>query len=460
MAIAGQHGLALWSAIGHDGGNMSGYYVLLHVLIGFFGNTELLLRFPSAIATSATVAIVCLIALRLFDRRAALAAGLLTAVSLPLVFWGQSARSYSLLVAFSAGSFLALIALVDGRRQRVAWVAYVLCTALAIYASLMAILIVPAQLVVLRWHRDRARALGAALLAVAVCCIPLGLVAATRGSGQLFWVSRPDLIGEKQVLAALTSAGLEPNINPTSTTDVLMALTAAALVAIAGWIVWRRESWGPPLVLSWLVVPVALAWLESLVGQPIFLPRNLLMVVPAASLLLAWGITRPSVPGLLTWSSLAVLLALRALQVAPSYGVSPEGWQAASAHVLSSSLPGDCIAFYPSDGRQAFGYYLSSNARPRAPRPVLPAAPYAELRTFVEDYASLSPGQLDALPAGCRRLWFVSSHVGLPNGPAGSRAHYARYLTLRSALERRYPRHLVSSYGYADPVQVELLSRS
>src|SRR5690349_12450256 len=38
VAIAGQHGSALWSAIAHDGGNMSGYYVLMHVLIDLFGN--------------------------------------------------------------------------------------------------------------------------------------------------------------------------------------------------------------------------------------------------------------------------------------------------------------------------------------------------------------------------------------------------------------------------------------
>ena len=37
VAIAGQHGSALWSAIAHDGGNMLGYYALLHVVIGWFG---------------------------------------------------------------------------------------------------------------------------------------------------------------------------------------------------------------------------------------------------------------------------------------------------------------------------------------------------------------------------------------------------------------------------------------
>ena len=32
VAIAGQHGSAFWHAAAHDGGNMLGYYALLHVL--------------------------------------------------------------------------------------------------------------------------------------------------------------------------------------------------------------------------------------------------------------------------------------------------------------------------------------------------------------------------------------------------------------------------------------------
>jgi mannosyltransferase len=459
LAIASQNGGAFWHGVAHDGGNMAGYYVLLHVLIGAFGNNAVVLRLPSALAIGIATALVSLLALRLFDRRAALAAGLLMAVSLPLVFWGQSARSYALLVALSAGSFLAFVALIAGRRTRVAWVAYVICTTLAIYMSLLAVLIIPAQLVVLAWRRERIRLVASTLPAIAICCVPLMVLAARRGSGQLFWVSRPNLSGEKQVLEAVTSAGLEPSIHATATTDVLLVVTIVLLIGIAVVVFWRRAGWAAVLAVSWLVVPVALAWVESLVGQPIFLPRNLLMVVPAAALVLAWGLTRPRVPVLIAAGSLAVLLTLRALQLAPSYGVSPEDWRAATAHVLAQSRPGDCIAFYPSDGRQAFDYYVASSDRPRVPRPVLPTAPFTRVRDYVEDYATLSPMQLAGLPARCPRLWFVSSHQGQPNGPAGSRADWQRYIALRAGLAARYPTSVVRSYGYAAPVRVQLLQR-
>ncbi len=116
-SIAAQHGAALWRAIAHDGGNMSAYYLLMHVLTALFGNGLVVLRLPSVIATVATVALIAVIAERLFaDRRVSLAAGVLAAVSLPLVYWGQTARGYASMVAFVCAAMLAFIALVDRRR--------------------------------------------------------------------------------------------------------------------------------------------------------------------------------------------------------------------------------------------------------------------------------------------------------------------------------------------------------
>ena len=114
-SIVSEHGAALSHAISHDGGNMAGYYVLMHALVSVFGRGMLVLRLPSAIAIAVAVAVTGLLGLRLFGRRAALVAGLLTAVSVSLVFWGQGARSYALLVAFSCASFLAFVALVQPR---------------------------------------------------------------------------------------------------------------------------------------------------------------------------------------------------------------------------------------------------------------------------------------------------------------------------------------------------------
>ncbi|MGH2876617.1 MAG: glycosyltransferase family 39 protein, partial [Solirubrobacteraceae bacterium] len=280
IAIASQHGSALWSAIAHDGGNMSGYYLLVHVLIGAFGDGLAVLRLPSVVATVATVALVQAIGLRLFGLRAALIAAILAAVSLPLVYWAQTARAYALMVAFVCAAYLALVAIAQDRGSRRHWLLYVAAMTLAMYCSFVALLVVPAQLAVLSRRRDSLRRLATALVAVAVLCVPLAVLAAGRGSGQLFWVPRPTKMVETQVLQSLTSAGLAPSFHHIATTYVTMWGTVAAVVAVLGLTIWRArrgdDARPAALVLAWCALPAALTFAWSFVGQPIFVPRNLI----------------------------------------------------------------------------------------------------------------------------------------------------------------------------------------
>jgi mannosyltransferase len=450
VAIASQHGSALWSAIAHDGGNLLGYYVILHVLIGWFGHAPELIRAPSAIATVITVALTAQLGRRLFDPRAGLAAGVLAAVSLPLVFWGQDARGYTLMLMFIAASFLALVRLVDGPPARWAPFAYAACVALAIYMSFVAVLVVPAQLLVLIWRRDRARSLIAGVVAAAVACVPIAVLAAERGSGQLFWVPSPDLKRLDEMLRWLTSAGMPPNFHRTATGTLLLVVTllAVAWCAVA---VLRRPSWQTGLALAWLLVPIGLILVESLAGQPVALARTSLVALPAVALLLAWGL-RASPVGL---GVLVGLIVLRALQLGPSYGASPENWQAATRYVASGSSAGDCVAFYPEDGRMAFQYYGGA-----LPRSVLPAGSWATDTPYVERYVLPGAARLGEIARSCPRLWLVASHEGQRDGPPGSRANLARYRALQTQLARAgYRRRVaVAKFGWASPVRVQLLA--
>jgi mannosyltransferase len=462
VSISSRHGAALWHAIAHDGGNMIGYYLVLHVLIGAFGDAAAVIRMPSVLATVVSVALVGLIARRMRDDRAALAAGLLSAVSLPLVFWGQDARAYALMITFICGSFLAFIALVDGSRSRLAWAAYVACTVLAAYMSFVALLVVPAQVLAWLWRADRARGMRtvlSAVAAIAACCSPLLVLAERRGSSQLFWVPPPNLKGIGQTARWLTSAGMPPNFHPAAATVPALVVSLVLLIVVAVAVIRaRRASWPALLALCWLLIPVALSIGESLAGQPILLYRNSLVALPAVALLLAWGLTHPRLPTWLAFAALAALLALRALQLAPSYGVSPENWKGATNYVQARAQPGDCIAFFPSDGRMPFDYYVPGPVR-RSLLPVLPAAPWSATRPFVEQYTVPSAARLRTIESSCPRLWLIASHYGARNGPAASRANYARFHALRATLRARYPRHASATFGWASPVRVEQLSR-
>jgi mannosyltransferase len=460
--IVTQHGAALGRAIAHDGGNMAGYYALLHLLTGLAGHGTVLLRAPSLIAAALSAGVLARLGERLFGAGVGLAGGLLAAVSLPLVFWGQSARGYAPMLLFVTLSFLALAAVLDARPSepvpRRALAAYAMGIVLACYMGLLAVLVVPGQLAVLAWRRRRIGAVLAALGVAALACLPLGLLAAGRGSGQLAWLAGPTLTTVAQALEALASAGLAPNFHATA---VLVPVSLAALGALAAGLGLaaralrrpdaRTGAWPVVLVLLWLLVPVLAVLVESLVGQPLLVARNLLMALPAVSLLIAWAAFALG-PAPIGWALVAAMLALRAVPVAAAVGVSPEDWRAATATVLAGSPPGTCVAFYPSDARMPFRYYARARARPRS---VLPAVPWSVSHPYVEDYRTLSPTALSRLPARCPILWLVAGHRGEPHGSPTSRANYRRYLQLRAELGARYRPGTQLRFGYAPAVEVQ-----
>ncbi len=462
VAISSQHGAAFGAALAHDGGNMLAYYALLHVLIGWFGSGAFVIRFPSVIFAAATVAATATLALRLFDRRTAALAGTLTAVSLSLVYWGQNARGYAAMVALIAASFLPLMALLEPDAGWKPWVAYVVLMTTAVYAGLEAVLVIPAQLVVLGWRRDRWRAVLGAAATVAACCVPLAVLAGERGSAQLFWVPSPSLRILRQIVESLASAGLQPDFR-TATTSALTIFTLVLVVTGVGAVMLRAATNGagsvraPALVLAWLLVPAALAFIESAFGQSIFQARYLLVSLPAVSLFVAWTVAQPGVPRPVMLLTVAALITLRAVQLTPAYGLSSENWRGLTAYVDGHRRAGDCIAFYPLDNRQAFRYYLSS---PRAaPRPILPATAWRFVRPFVEDYSSLPPRAVTNLPATCGRVWLIASHEGRVGGPPTSRENFRRFAALTGELKRLYPHTWSANFGAQGVVTLTLYSR-
>ncbi len=485
FAIVSQHGAALWHGISHDGGNQLLYYLMMHVVVGWFGDATWVLRLPSVIATAGTGALVAATALRLFpgNRRLAIAAGLLAVISLPLVFWGQNARGYAWLVTLSVGSFLALVAILQTPVQhapsRAATAAYVLTTLTALYVGYDAALLIPAQLALLAVFRQRARLVIGSLALVAVLCAPLLVFAAERGSGQLFWVTPLSWRIAGQAALTLLSAALPPNFHRTATsapTVVVVGLAVIAGLLAAGRAVvsaarggGRAGAQSRPLVvvLSWLLIPTALTLIAYAAGEPIELPRVAILELPALALLMAWLLLRPGVMPALRIACVSLLLALRLAQVVPSYGVSSEPWNAATSYVLkrTPATGTACVAFYPQDGREPFDYYLLRAAAGRGAdpaarlRPVLPALGWRTVRPYVEDYGTLDAGQLARISAQCPRLWLVASHQGQRGGTRQSLLNITRYQRLEDALRARYPHTTLRTLGWASAIHVRLLWR-
>jgi mannosyltransferase len=470
VTIASQHGAAFGAALARDGGNMLGYYSLIHVLIAWFGDSELVIRLPSVLAAGITVGLVSIIGTRLFDRRTGVAASLLCAVSLPLVFWAQDARGYAPMTAAVTAAFLAFIAIVDprpgARHSNAVVVAYGISTLVSIYCSYVAVLAVGAQLVALLVYRGHLRRVLAGLVPTALCCVPLAVLAIQRGSGQLAWVARPTPTSTYQLFELVTSAGFEPNIGMTSTGRVLLPLTIALVCLLAIRVVVRcqrdglEQQRGEILVLAWVVVPLALAFIESEVAQSIFTSRNLITVLPAVALALAALVCRSHLPAPVVLIAIVALGGMRAIPLRPSYGESSEPWSRATAYVLAQAQPGDCIAFFPFDNRSSFAYYVGTSAADaaRAPRPVWPTAPFTETPSYVEVYSVPSANELQAIRTSCPRLWFVTAHDGQRIGSAASEHHYLEWADLEGRFRRAYTTSASRDFGWASLIRVELLT--
>ena len=477
FAIVSQHGAALWRAIAHDGGNMLLYYVAMHAVVGLFGDAAWVMRAPSVLANGLTGALVAALALRLFpgNRRLATAAGLLTVVSLPLVFWGQNVRGYAWLVTLSVGSFLALVAILQTPAERVpsrgAVSAYVLTTLAALYIGYDVALLIPAQLALLLLYRERARLVIACLVVVALLSVPLLVLAAERGSGQLFWVTPLSWRIAGQATLALFSAAFLPNFHHTATTAPAAIVTGLAVFA-GLWFAARtalraanrrEHAWQLLFILAWALVPTVLTLIAYAAGEPIELPRVTILELPALGLLVAWLLMRPQLAPSLGIAAVGMILALRLLQVIPSYGASPEPWNAATAYALHAAPPGQstCVVFYAQDGREVFDYYKQAGHLPvpdPAPNlvPLLPSLPWDQIKPFVEQYRGLDTAQESAIAARCPSLMLIVSHPGQINGTRQSLVNLHRYHRIVRGFTRAYGHHTLRSFGWASPIHVYL----
>ena len=392
-------------------GNMSLYYLLLRFWL-HLGNGEAFVRALSVAFAVATVPALYFLGRYLFDGRVGLIAAALLAANAFHVRWSQEARSYSLLVLLCVLSSLFFVRCVDdpSRRNRVAWILF---SALAVYAHFFAGLLLLAQWISLRLLRPEVTNLKRDFRWCAVAIFPVVLFIATTGAGPLRWVQRPGLRDLGELAVQLTGNG---------GAVLLIAFLAACVGALAGdrehWREWRvpREAWRRRYLLLWLLFPPLFVMLLSL-ARPLFVPRYFIFCLPPLLLLAATGVARLRSPWL--WTPAALLLVALSLRgtVVHRNDFDPErdDWRSASHFLLSNARPGDGLMFHVPGARMPYEFYLSLAGPTEAPMVLYPRhADHIMFLDFVAkpDYAGLK----QQLPQ-YSRVWLVLSHAGDPGVP-------------------------------------------
>jgi mannosyltransferase len=328
--------------------NMSLYYAALWVWTRVFGDGVIAVRALSILFAAATLPIVYALGSRLFGRAAGLFAALALATNAFFLNYAQEARGYSLVTLMCALSMYFFVDALDRARPR-SLVGYVVASALAFYAHFFAVFVTLVQLVYLLLIARRealARRWLAAYTAIGLLVAPIAYHALAFGENPIRWIPRPGV--HALVVAARSIGG-------NGTAPVLVALAVLA-VGLSSSVRSKPKRFAVGLVAAWLLAPPILSFLVSQV-HPMFLPRYLVVSLPALALLLGAAVTsvRPQPLGVALGA--AVLIAA-STSLYHWYRRPPlEDWKAASAYLLSHARPNEGVVYQMSWAVPALSYY-------------------------------------------------------------------------------------------------------
>lgn len=330
------------------------YNILAWLLVQVLGDAEWVLRLPAALLALANVPLLFLLGRRIAGPSAGLLAAALLALSAYHVWYSQEARMYSLL-AFAATAYgWATFRLLDRRRD---WATLLLAGTGAIlvyshpYGALTWAGIGLGALLVLATRRDwpgLGRLIGAGLATTLVflpwAIILIGRARVIETTG--FWIAAPTVGSVLEDLIRLTG-GL-----------VILVLIAIPIL------LWRRRQLAPlrvgsapVLLVAWVMVPVVLGFIASLLFEPVFHPRYLLGTLPAWILLYVLALMALfGSPGARTIAASLSLLISIVVLITDSPGARAD-WRAMAAKAQALYQPADCVMMDVHYHRVALDYY-------------------------------------------------------------------------------------------------------
>lgn len=412
--------------------NMSLYYLLLRYWL-HFGGSEFFVRSLSVIFAVASIPVVYLLGRSLFDSRVGLFAAALLATNAYFVQYSQDARSYSLMVLLCLlSSFYFLRSLKETSRPNRA--AYVLTSALAVYAQFFSLLLLAAQWLSLKMldRNQIPRQNKNDWRWIAMLVAPVVAFVATTGAGPLRWIQRPGL--KDLWICKLQFTG---NGGPL----LLLAYVCASIPAVAA--VWPtrrirrvpRDSWRYRFVFCWLLFPPLFTLVLSLV-KPLFVLRYFIFCLPALALLAAYGLTRLRANWLIA-AALSLMLILSLRGTADYYrrdiDIQRDDWRAATNFLLSHAEPGDTLLFHVPMGRMPYEFYVSvQGSTPSPPLVLYPS--HGDRITFLDFVEKPNDAELQRLLPPHRRAWLVLTYAETPSGRPD-----ARTIELSKILANVYP---------------------
>jgi len=427
IALARLDWKALGQAVSLHEANMALYYGLLHVWLGL-GDSEFVIRSLSALMATGAVGAIYLLGHRMFGPRVGLLGALLLALNAYHIRYAQEASSYSLVTLLVILASLAFVHAIERPTSR-NWTLYTLMSVLAVYAHFFAVLVLAAHwlsLALLDRRRVSWKRLTASVAIISMLLAPLGFFAATRDTGQVSWIPKPNLYAVFNLFYQLT--GADPagffdltGYDPAEGTPLLAVYVVACIVALVAAVKqFTREpfslrAWRLFFLLTWFSVPIALALGVSTV-KPIFVPYYLIVCMPPLVLLASAGVS--GIPGRPAMILAAVIVIATAAYEDISYyrNLDGEDWKGAIAHVLSQSRSGDALVFDPSYLQTPYDYYHARLSMASGPPIASPHWSWSQIARGEPVESHPSDESLKDLPPHYSRIWLISRYEPVSPG--------------------------------------------
>ena len=349
--MAGTPWSEFWPVLRYVDAVLAPYYVLMHVWVDVFGDSDIALRAPSVLAMAASAGLTAAMGAKLAGRTTGLLTGTVFALLPSTSRFAVEARPYALgVLAAVVATWLLLRALEKPGWPR--WAGYAGAVAVLSLLHVVGILLVAAHAwVVLAWRRKAWWPFCAAATVGAAATVPV-LILGYLQRNQVSYIPK------------VTFYTFLPY------SEVLFGGVGVALLVIL------LAMFSLPLRLpsavfaAWAVVPVAALIVVSLV-MPMFLPRYLLYTTPGWALLAGAALARLRLP----WAvaaivALAALAAPAQLQMRTSGGHEHQATRQAALVVGAFRQPGDGIVYADDEpvgswtARDAITHYLPAAHRP------------------------------------------------------------------------------------------------
>jgi hypothetical protein len=347
------------------------YYLVAWIWSRAFGTGEVWMRSLSALAGTASIAVVYLCAVALpLPRRVGLIAAAAVAVSPVLIWFSQDARAYALVFLLTALSFLFFARARHGGAPRdLAWWAVFSALAIATHYFAGFVVVAEAALLLLGGNRRRAAIAVFAVVVAAALLIPIAQRQAENAHAG--WISQQPLEHRLERAGAKLLGGdngdehgfRQPGPIPLG----VPAALALAAVALLLWRGDRDERRGAGVAALVGCGAVAMPFLLGLFGPDYFDGRNLLPgYVPLLLVLGAgFGVRRAGWAGLGLAGAFCLSSLVFTVEIDRLPRLQREDLRNAAAEV-GSLQPGTAVVTSRYAGSQPLRYYLEAQIAKRA----------------------------------------------------------------------------------------------